>query len=183
MAEALVGRLVRRYGHAVDFLFVYVMEAHAADEWPLGLLRSITRQHRSMDERCAAARVFRARLADGLRRVTQVVSDGTGTVGGDRPGELADLQAASTVRWAVDTMDNPFYKAFGAWPEGHVVIGAEGTLLLCTEAQEGEGCIADGEWQMQVEGVLNKVCGCTPCDKIESPGPDARIVHSVQAGT
>ena len=43
--------------------------------------------------------------------------------------------------WVVDTVHNAFYKAFGAWPEGHVVIGAEATLLLCTEAQEGEGCV------------------------------------------
>eukprot|EP01043_Picozoa_sp_COSAG02_P099826 COSAG02_NODE_35926_length_461_cov_0.897790_1_plen_36_part_10 len=33
---------------------------------------------------------------------------------GDQPGELADLQAAATVRWAVDMMHNPFYTAFGA---------------------------------------------------------------------
>ena len=75
--------------------------------------------------------------------------------------------------WVVDTMHNPFFKAFGAWPEGHVVIGAEATLLLCTEAREGEGCVAGGEWQMQVEGVLSKVCDCTPCNEIGSPLPGA----------
>lgn len=167
----------------MDFLFVYVMEAHASDEWPLGKLRSTTPQHRSMDERCSAARNFRARLADGLHRATQVVNGGSGLVQGDQPGELADLQAAATVRWVVDMMHNPFYTAFGAWPEGHVVIGAEGTLLLCTEAQEGEGCIAGGAWHLQVEGVLSKVCGCTPCDEIESPFPNSCIAHSVQGGT
>ena len=110
------------------------------------------------------------------------IANATGISGGGNKGKQ-DHGLNTLSERAVDTMDNPFYKAFGAWPEGHVVIGAEGTLLLCTEAQEGEGCIAGGEWQMQVEGVLNKVCGCTPCDKIESPVPDARIVHSVQAGT
>ena len=181
MAEVLVGRLVRRFGHAVDFLFVYVMEAHAADEWPLGLLRSSIPQHRSMDERCSAARKFRACLADRLHRATQVVNDGSGLLQGGQPGEQADLQAAATVGWAVDMMHNPFYKAFGAWPEGHVVIGAEGTLLLCTEAQEGEGGIAGGAWQMQIERVLSKVCGCTPCDEIGSPFPNARKAHNVHA--
>jgi hypothetical protein len=154
---------VRRYGHAVDFLFVYVMEAHAADEWPLGLLRSTTPQHRNIDERCSAARSFRARHTDRLGKATRASSGSSESLEGGWPGELADLQAVATVRWTVDTMANPFYRAFGAWPEGHVVIGADGTLLLCTEAQDGEGCVAGGEWQAQVERVLNEVCGCTPC--------------------
>jgi len=34
------------------------MEAHAADEWPLGYHRSRHPQHTSLDERCNAARDF-----------------------------------------------------------------------------------------------------------------------------
>ena len=162
----LVGRLVRRYGHAVDFIFVYMMEAHAADEWPLGVLRSTTPQHRNMGERCSAARRFRARLADRLARASQAAA--SGSLDGGWAGQPADWQAVATVRWTVDTMGNPFYRAFGAWPEGHVVIGADGTLLLCTEALDGEGCVAGGEWQAQVEQVLSEVCSCTPCADVEA---------------
>lgn len=170
---------MRRYAHAVDFLFVYVMEAHAADEWPLGARRSTTAQHRSIDERRAAARRTRARYHTRSDGGIIARDGGSAAVAaaappatpprecGNHDQMAADLEAVATVRWVVDSMANEFYRAFGAWPEGHVVVGVDGTLRLCTEAQDGEGCVAGGEWQRQVERVLSEDCGVTPCGEVE----------------
>eukprot|EP01050_Picozoa_sp_SAG11_P027668 SAG11_NODE_7098_length_1194_cov_1.010046_2_plen_158_part_00 len=154
---------MRRYGHAVDFLFVYVMEAHASDEWPLGLRRSTTPQHRDIEARCTAAKCFRARKT----RSNLQCGD---TLVHDWQGEPADVKAAATVSWFVDTMANEFYHAFGAWPEGHIVVGTDGTLLLRTEPLNGEGCIAGGEWHEQVERVLTEECGLAPCRTVAQWG-------------
>ncbi len=40
----------------VQFLVVYVLEAHALDEWPLGLARSTVKQHNTLTDRIYAAR-------------------------------------------------------------------------------------------------------------------------------
>jgi hypothetical protein len=45
------------YCGRVDFVTVYVREAHASDEWALGSVVSI-KQHRSIQERLAAANNF-----------------------------------------------------------------------------------------------------------------------------
>jgi len=44
----------------VDFLFIYITEAHAQDEWPLGNFVNI-KQHTSNEERLAAAKEFMAK--------------------------------------------------------------------------------------------------------------------------
>jgi hypothetical protein len=55
---------------------------------------------------------------------------------------------------AVDLMDNEFNTVFGAWPEVHLVISAEGTLILKTEGEAGLGSIKGGPWQDQVATCL-----------------------------
>ena len=41
----------------VEFVFVYIREAHAMDEWPLGTAVQIP-QHRTLEDRMNAARLF-----------------------------------------------------------------------------------------------------------------------------
>eukprot|EP01093_Parvamoeba_rugata_P008432 TRINITY_DN24003_c0_g1_i1.p2 TRINITY_DN24003_c0_g1~~TRINITY_DN24003_c0_g1_i1.p2 ORF type:complete len:123 (-),score=5.64 TRINITY_DN24003_c0_g1_i1:71-439(-) len=47
-----------RWKSRVDFVTVYIREAHAADEWPLGDIVCI-KQHTSIEERIAAAQQLR----------------------------------------------------------------------------------------------------------------------------
>ena len=77
----------------MDFLFVYIMEAHAKDEWPLGKTRSKFRQHQTLGERIEAAKFY-------LKRSLQMENS-------------AD---AAEIPLAVDLMDNEFNTTFGAWP-------------------------------------------------------------------
>ena len=118
-------------GGRVAFLVVYVMEAHAKREWPLGHSRSSTLQHRTLADRLAAAQKYQRlnKFAFGYEHIF----------------------------FTVDTMDNCFYSQFGAWPETHLVIDGEGRLVLRTESDLGEGTIHGGEWDELVEGALEKL--------------------------
>jgi hypothetical protein len=50
--------LAAKHLHNADFLFVYIMEAHAADEWPIQELPESIPQHRCMEDRIRAALNF-----------------------------------------------------------------------------------------------------------------------------
>ena len=118
--------MVLDYGDRVDFLLVYVMEAHAKDEWPLGQKRSPIRQHQSIEERRDAWRHF---------KTTRFCNQTDPRV-----------RAASTVPFALDSMNNVFYSTFGGWPEVHLVIQANGTLGMRLETELGAGTIKGGTW-------------------------------------
>jgi hypothetical protein len=46
------------YSKTIRFLNVYITEAHAADEWPVGRTLSFCNQPRTIDERLTLARTF-----------------------------------------------------------------------------------------------------------------------------
>ena len=48
--------LLEEYTSRASFLCVYVMEAHASDEWPLGGARSPVAQHKTLQDRISAAK-------------------------------------------------------------------------------------------------------------------------------
>lgn len=50
--------LYRELDSRVDFLVVYISEAHAKDEWPVGHQFSFCKQPRSLDERIDVCRQF-----------------------------------------------------------------------------------------------------------------------------
>jgi hypothetical protein len=52
--EGELTQLIQDYQAAVDFAFVYIAEAHASDEWPIGAPRCL-RQSRTTDERIERA--------------------------------------------------------------------------------------------------------------------------------
>jgi len=46
-----------KYGSSVRFVCVYVMEAHATDQWPLGKISTIP-QHKNFSDRVSAAKIL-----------------------------------------------------------------------------------------------------------------------------
>ncbi len=125
------------YGDRVDFLLVYVMEAHAKDEWPLGNKRSLIYQHQTIEERREACNHYKnSRLSNQ-----------------DDPRVFA----ASSVPFALDSMNNTFYSTFGGWPEVHLVIQANGKLGMRLETELGSGTIEGGPWYALVRNELNNL--------------------------
>ena len=122
----LQAALLRREGSSVlwqsnRISFVYVMEAHASDEWPLGK-REAALQHKNIRERIKAAEYYRkVRMSSSLCSADP------------------NVLAASKAPFACDSMRNTFYETFGAWPEGHVVINSNNRLVVSTQAIYGSG--------------------------------------------
>jgi len=56
----------------VRFLVVYIAEAHASDEWPVGSLTSVTTQPKNLAHRCDLATVVHEDL---LHSEVEVVVD------------------------------------------------------------------------------------------------------------
>lgn len=50
-----LNRLSCQRAACANFLFIYIQEAHALDEWPVGATVSTRRQHQTLAERLAAA--------------------------------------------------------------------------------------------------------------------------------
>ena len=122
--------LFEKYKSKVQFLVVYVMEAHAAQEWPLGITRSSIGQHKTIEERIAAANAHRTKNITLLN-----------------------------FPFVVDTMDNIFYEKFGAWPETHLVIDGNGKLIWRSQNELGEGTIKGLHWEKLVDETLMKLLG------------------------
>ena len=51
-------------------------------------------------------------------------------------------------------MDNNFYKAFGAWPETHLVIDKNGKLAWRSENESGDGTIIGLHWDKLVDELI-----------------------------
>jgi hypothetical protein len=52
-----MNQLAQRYRDVADFVVIYIAEAHAQDEWPLGR-RVCLNQHKTIEDRIAAAKYY-----------------------------------------------------------------------------------------------------------------------------
>jgi len=78
--------MYNKYKNRAGFLLVYITEAHANDEWPVGKSVSFCNQPKTIGERCDLAKKYSQ--------------------------ELNEL----TMEVAVDLMSNDFENTFAAWP-------------------------------------------------------------------
>ena len=82
-----INRIVADYHPIVNFLFVYILEAHAADEWPIKELEEEIFQHKSVDDRLEAARNF-----------------------------VSQYHFHQQLEVVVDNEDNVFIEQYSSWP-------------------------------------------------------------------
>jgi hypothetical protein len=130
--------LFEKYKNKVQFLVVYVMEAHAKQEWPMGTIRSSIGQHKTIEERKIAANAHRAKNS-----------------------------TLSKFPFVIDTMDNIFYEKFGAWPETHLLIDGNGKLIWRSQHEVGEGTIKGLYWEKLVDKQLMALLsGCKCVDAL-----------------
>lgn len=94
MAAPVIAAMHRRWSAVADFAYVYVEEAHACDEWPLGSVESHP-QPKTEAARLALARRFAREYA--------------------APAHAA--AAAPPIPVLVDRLDNAFNQAYAVWPE------------------------------------------------------------------
>ena len=106
-----IKKLASDFASVADFLLVYVAEAHAADEWPVGNPIQYN-QPKTIDERLAIARDFVAKYEIMDAGIPLVVDDlGGGTSQNRDPFE-----------------DNPVDTAYAIWPTRWYVV--QGGVVL-----------------------------------------------------
>ena len=102
-----IKQLARDFASRADFLLVYVAEAHAADEWPVGNPIRYN-QPQTIDERLRIARDFVAKFEIADAGVPLVVDDmRSGTVQTDD---------------SIVAEDNPVDAAYAIWPTRFYVV-------------------------------------------------------------
>ena len=93
--------LARKYKDTVQFVFVYILEAHAVDEWPISGVNDSINQHATLDERISAAE------------------------------KLIDTYPFDeNIRIMLDNMDNAFNTAYSSWPTRYWIIGTNGKIVV-----------------------------------------------------
>jgi hypothetical protein len=96
MATPIIADYHQRFGDVASFAYVYIREAHASDEWPLGDVESHLQPTNEAD-RLALARRFRDEYVSKSHQV-------------------------SSIPVYVDSMDNKFETAYSVWPERFFII-------------------------------------------------------------
>mmetsp|Transcript_4871 Transcript_4871/g.6262 ORF Transcript_4871/g.6262 Transcript_4871/m.6262 type:complete len:159 (+) Transcript_4871:648-1124(+) len=111
MATPIIADYRRRYGDIANFAYVYISEAHASNEWPLGSVESHI-QPQKITERVKLAHRFRDEY---VRKADQNEGD---------------------IPVYVDCMDNAFDQHYAVWPERFFIIENDTIMYIgepCTE--------------------------------------------------
>lgn len=102
----------------MQWIFVGITEAHASDVWPLAF--SFEQKNcTDMADRCTRT----SSLCAELFHPPPSVSGGGGVASDDPIGW----------RVLVDTMDDSFHKALGAWPTNYYVMRRDGVLMFVSD--------------------------------------------------
>ena len=117
--------MAHTYAHHVSFLFVYILEAHAIDEWPVLSVNDSLRQHQSVDDRMAAACTF-------LNEVSGSFPINDGHVSTPSFDILLDNE------W------NEFNSLLSSWPTRYWVLNSDRRVLLKCMPEGGEFLTLNG---------------------------------------
>jgi hypothetical protein len=101
----------------VKFVFVYILEAHAVDEWPMLAVNESIKQHKSIEERHRAACIFLNEVGVDLLPVMD--SDEINT-------ETNSLK----YDFVLDNNYNDFNMNLFSWPTRYWVIGMDGRVAV-----------------------------------------------------
>ena len=112
-----LNEIAARFEGLASFVFVYIAEAHACDEWPISQLDEEIPRHRTLSDRRAAAAGF-----------------------------LHAFPLHSAFEVVLDTMDDDFDRVFASWPFRFWVI-MQGKVSLKPQPEQASYDINElGRW-------------------------------------
>lgn len=113
-------------GSGVRFVFVYILEAHAVDEWPVSATNTIISQHKNMQERVDAANFF-----------------------------LDQYPLHAQIEFYLDNEDNDFNTVYASWPFRYWIIN-DGKIALKAMPDGDMMSLKDlTSWLMQYVNATN----------------------------
>lgn len=91
--------MVASYGSQVTFIFIYILEAHAIDEWRVNSINTEVAQHKNIQDRAEAARKF-----------------------------LSEFPLHEDMTFVLDNETNEFNEVYSSWPFRYWIIDSNNTL-------------------------------------------------------
>jgi len=116
--------LVSKNSLEINFLIIYIKEAHASDQWPLGTTFNVP-QHKTIDQRIDAANSWKNILIEN------------------------QLKNFNNVIILVDDIDNSFTNTYSAWPERGMIV-----MNNVIEYYSSSGLDAIVTWENDIEEWL-----------------------------
>lgn len=114
---ASLNQMATRFAKAATFVFVYIAEAHACDEWPINQLEVEIHRHQTIADRRAAAERF-----------------------------VRDFPLHQAFEVALDTMEDAFNQEFASWPFRFWIV-LDGRVALKPNPQDASYDVNElGRW-------------------------------------
>ena len=95
-----LNKLADKYHKAVTFVFVYIEEAHAVDEWPFPGINEFLEQHRTMQDRLTAAKCL-----------------------------LNEFPFSEHIHVVLDDMENSYNRVYSSWPFRYYIVDGDRVVL------------------------------------------------------
>lgn len=135
--------MLYKYSHCVSFLFVYILEAHAIDEWPVLSVNDAIQQHKSVEDRLNAACTFLNDISGSLPVATVCSSTLQ-----QPPSPSFDI--------VLDNEWNEFNSLLSSWPTRYWILNADRRVLLKCMPESGEFFSLNGleEWLAAFEASM-----------------------------
>ena len=108
----LLNKFADDYGSQVTFIFIYILEAHAADEWRVDSINTEVNQHKNIQDRAQAAQVF-----------------------------LSKFPLCKNITFVLDNEHNEFNEIYSSWPFRYWIINSDNTLrtkMMCKNIDEAD---------------------------------------------
>jgi len=149
-----VAQLYQRFKDRASFAMVYVDEAHAQDEWPIGNhlndLPNVANQPRTTKARLEVMNqqvlpFLRANAPELLPRLEVVVGDGNG----DGNGDGGDIDGLSSVSWLLDSPElHLFEDVYAPWPLRFWIVH-EGRMKYIASPKNGQFSVEELEGRLK----------------------------------
>ena len=94
-----MNQYAENYATSVQFIFVYILEAHANDEWRVDSINTEVSQHKNLNDRADAAKIF-----------------------------IEKFPLHQSISLVLDNEQNEFNTVYSSWPFRYWILNSDNTL-------------------------------------------------------
>ena len=104
-----MNEFVEDYGSKITFVFIYILEAHATDEWRVDSINTEVAQHKTINDRAQAANKF-----------------------------LSMFPLHKDMKFVLDNEKNEFNEVYSSWPFRYWILNPDNTFRTKMMLKNGD---------------------------------------------